>query len=111
MEWLTRTWRLKVQGNSKALANYESPNWTACEFLKGHHQPDKVNTTKKNLMKEQDLKKEHLLTEHTVFANQNILRYPGRLYHERASQIHMKYSQANEFILTMTVVILSPRTN
>ena len=32
VQWLIRTGRLKVQGNSKALANCERPKCAACEF-------------------------------------------------------------------------------
>ena len=51
VRWLIRTVRLKVKGNSKAVANFESPKYAACEFVKGHHQPNKVNKIKKNPMK------------------------------------------------------------
>ena len=51
LQWLIRTGRLKVQGNSKAVANYERPKCAACEFVKVHHRHNKVNTTKKNHMK------------------------------------------------------------
>ena len=61
MQWLIRTGRLKVQVNSKAVANCESPKCAACEFGKVHRQTNKVNTIKKNHMKEQELKKDHLL--------------------------------------------------
>ena len=44
-----RTGRLKVQGNSKAVANCESPRYIACEFGKGHIQPNNINTIKKIL--------------------------------------------------------------
>ena len=33
---LIRTWRLKVQGYFKAVANFERPKCAACEFGKGH---------------------------------------------------------------------------
>ena len=32
VQWLIRTGRLKVHGNSKAVANCESPKCAACEF-------------------------------------------------------------------------------
>ena len=51
IQWLIRTWRLKVQGNSKVMANCESTKCSACEFGKGHRQPNKVNTINNNTMK------------------------------------------------------------
>ena len=45
--------------------------------------PNKVNTTKKNPMKEQELKKDHLLPGHMVSADHYISRAPGRLYHTK----------------------------
>ena len=62
VQWLIRTGRLKVQGNSKAVANCKRPKCAAYEFGKGHRQPNKINTIKKNPMKDQELKKYHLLT-------------------------------------------------
>ena len=61
VQWLIRTLRLKVQINPKSEANCERPTCALCEFGKGHHRPNKVDTIKKNPMKEQDLKKDHLL--------------------------------------------------
>ena len=43
----------------------------------------KVNITKNNPMKEQDLKKDHLLPGQMVSAEHYILRDPGRLYHTK----------------------------
>ena len=48
VQWLIRTGRLKVQGNSKAVANCERHKCSACEFGKGHFRPNKVNTIKNN---------------------------------------------------------------
>ena len=55
-----------MQENSNAVANCERPKCAACEFGNGHRQPNKVNTIKKNPMKEQELKKDHLLPGHMV---------------------------------------------
>ena len=83
VEWLIRTGRLKVQGNSKVVANCERPKCAACEFGKGHSRSNKVNTIKKNPMKEQELKKDHLLTGQMVSTHHYISRAPGRLYHTK----------------------------
>ena len=80
VQWLIRTRRLTVQGNSKAVANCERPKCAACEFWKGHCRPNKVNTIKKNPMKDQELKKDHLLPGQMVSADHYISRAPGRLY-------------------------------
>ena len=62
VQWFICTWRLKVQGNSKAVANYESPKYSEYDFGKGRHRSNKLNTTKNNPTKEQELTKDHLLT-------------------------------------------------
>ena len=80
MQWLISTGRLKVQGNSKAVANCERTKCAACEFEKGHRRPNKVDTIKKNPMKEQEFKKDHLLPGQMVFVDLYISRAPGRLY-------------------------------
>ena len=36
VQWLIRTGRLKVQRNSKAVANCEGTKCAACKFVKGH---------------------------------------------------------------------------
>ena len=61
-----------MQVNSKAVANCEIPKCAACEFGKGHRRSNKVNTIKKNPMKEQDIKKDHLLPGHMMSADQYI---------------------------------------
>ena len=83
MQWLIRIGRLKLQGNSKVVANWERPKCAACEFGKGNLQPNKLNTIKKNPMKEQDIKKDHLLPGQMVSADHYILQAPVRLYHTK----------------------------
>ena len=80
IHWLIRKGRLKVQGNSKAVANCERPKCAACEFGKGHLRPNKINTIKKNPMKEQELKKDHLLPGQMVSADHYISQAPGRCW-------------------------------
>ena len=65
------------------MGNCERPKYSACEFGKGHRRPNKVNTIKKNTMKEQDLNKDHLLPGQMVSADHSISRDPGRLYHTK----------------------------
>ena len=72
-----------MQENSKAVANCESPKYSVCEFGKGRPRPNKVNTIKKNPMKEQEIKKYHLLPGHMVSADHYILRAPGRHYQRK----------------------------
>ena len=74
-----------MQENSKEVANCERPKCAACEFGKGHRRPNKVNTIKKNPMKEQDINKDHLLPGHMVSADHYISRAPGRLYHTKGN--------------------------
>ena len=54
-----------------------------CEFVKGHPQPNKLNTIKNNHMKEQELKKDHLLPGQMVSVDHYITRDPGRIYHTK----------------------------
>ena len=49
VQWLIFTGRLKVQVNSKAVVNCKSPKCDACDFVKGHHRPNKLNKVKKIL--------------------------------------------------------------
>ena len=83
VQWLIRTGHLKVQGNSKVVANCEGPKCAACDFGKGHRRPNKVNTINNNPMKEQKIKKDHLLPVQMVSADHYISRAPGRLYHTK----------------------------
>ena len=65
------------------MANYESPKCASCGVGKVRCWPNKVNAIKKNLMKEQDLNKDHLLTGNMVSEDHYISRAPGRLYHTK----------------------------
>ena len=78
-----RTGRLKLQGNSKAVVNCGRPKCADYEFGKDHRRPDKINTMKKNYMKEQELRKDHLLPGQMVSAYHYISRAPGRLHHTK----------------------------
>ena len=105
IQWLIRTWRLKVQGNSKAVANCERPKCAACEFVKGHLRPNKFNTIKNNPMKERDLNKDNLLLGQMLSKDHYISRAPGRLYHKKWNQINLMCSQEDVSLLTMPVVM------
>ena len=83
VQWVIRTGRLNMKGNTKAVANCEEPKCAACESGKGHRRPNKVNTTKNNPMKEQELKNDHLLPVHMVSTYHYILRASDRLYHTK----------------------------
>ena len=83
VQWLIRTGCLKVQRNAKVVANCERPKYTDCEFGKGNFRSSKVNTTKNNLMKEQDINKDQLLPGHLASVDYYISRAPGRLYHTK----------------------------
>ena len=72
-----------MQGSSKAVAKCERLKCAACEFGKGRRRTNKVNKIKKNHMKEQELKKDHLLPGQMVSADHYISRAPGRLYHTK----------------------------
>ena len=72
-----------MQGNSKAVANCEGPKCAACEFVKVHRRPNKINAIKKNTMKEQELKKNHILRGQMVFVDNYISQALGRLYHTK----------------------------
>ena len=67
------------------------PKCAACDFVKDHCRPNKINTIKKNPMKEQEIKKDHLLPGQMVCADHYISRAPGRIYHtkEKSDQSHM----------------------
>ena len=83
VQWLIRTGRLKLQENYKTLANCERFKCDACEFGKGRRRSNKVNIINNNPMKEQELKKDHLLPIHMVSTDHYISRAPGGLYHKK----------------------------
>ena len=83
---------MKVQGNSKAVSNCERLKCADCEFRKDHRQSNKVNTVKKNPMKEQGLKKDNLIPVKMVYADHYISWAPGRVYHTKG-----KSDQSNMF--------------
>ena len=72
-----------MQDNSKVVANFVRPKCAACEFGKGNCRFNKVNTIKKNPMKEQDFKKDHILPGQMLSTYHYISRDPGRLYHTK----------------------------
>ena len=102
VQCLIRTGRLKVQGHYKAVANCERPKCAACEFGKGHIRLKKVNTIKKNPMKEQDLKKDNLLPGQMVSADNYISRAPGRLYHKKGK------SDPSDMLSRLCVLLTMP---
>ena len=83
VQWLIYTGHLKLRVNSKAVDNYERPKCAACESLKGNCQPDKINTTKNNTTKEQEINKYHLLPGKMVSIDHYFLRDSCRLYHTK----------------------------
>ena len=72
-----------MQRNPKAMSNYESTKCDAFEFGKFHCKFNKVNKIKNNLMKEQELKKDHIMPGHMVYADHYIYRDPGRIFHTK----------------------------
>ena len=87
VQWLIQTFRLKVQGNSKAVAN--CAKCSDCEFGKGHYQSNKVHRTKKNPINEKDLKKDHLLPGQMVYIYHYILRDLERSNTQKGNQINL----------------------
>ena len=87
------------------MANCESPKCATCEFVKGHRQPNKVNTIKKNHMKEQELKK-IIFGQDKLFLQ--IIIYRGLKVGsttQKGNHIYLIYSQEDVFLLTMPVVM------
>ena len=99
VQWLICTGRMKVQVNSKAVANCERPKCAACEFGKGHIRPNKINTIKNNPMKEQELKKDHLLPGQMVSADHYISWAPGRLYHTKGKSDQSEFFSGGFFFI------------
>ena len=83
VQWLICSGHLKVQGHFKAVVNCESPKCAACEFVNGHICSNKLNTINNYPMKDKDLKKDHLLPGHMMFADNYTLQDPDRLYHTK----------------------------
>ena len=92
-----------MQVNSKAVVNCERPKCAACEFGKGNLRPNKVNTTKKNHMKEKELNKYHLLPGQMVSVDHYISRAPGKLYHTKGKSYPSGMFQEDVSLLTMSV--------
>ena len=61
-----------MQINTKAVDKCGSPKCDACDFGKGNYLFNKVKKIKNNPMKEQEIKKYHLLTGHMVSADHYI---------------------------------------
>ena len=80
---LIHTGILKVQGNPKAMSNYERTECSGCYFRKGHRRPNKINTTMKKPVKEGELKKDLLLPGKIVSAYHYILQAKCRIYHTK----------------------------
>ena len=72
-----------MQVNYKSVANCERPKCAACKFGKGQCRPNKINTIRKNPMKEQELKKDNLMPGHMVSAYHYILRATCTIYHTK----------------------------
>ena len=94
-----------MQGNSKKVANCESPKCDYCEFGKCHCQSSKVNTIRKNPMKEKELKNDNFLPGQMVSAYHYILQDPGRIYHKKGNQILLICYQEDTCLLTIPVVL------
>ena len=92
-----------MQGNSKAVTNCKRPKCAVCEFGKVHFLPNKINTIKKNPMKEQELKKDHLLPGQMLSVDHYISRAPGRLYHTKGKSYPSDMEVVS--LLTMPVVM------
>ena len=74
---------MRVKVYSNAVSKCESPKWDACYFGKGCCQPNKIKTSKKNPIKDQNLRKDNILPGQVVYSDHYILQYLGRLYHTK----------------------------
>ena len=54
--------------NTKAVANFDSTKFYYYEHGKGHHKPNKINTTKNNTMNYKYPKKGNIMPGNMVFA-------------------------------------------
>ena len=72
-----------MQGKSKAVENCERPKCAAYDFRKGYSRPNKINTINKNPMKDQELKKDHLLPGKMVSSDHYISQAPVRFNHTK----------------------------
>ena len=82
-QWLICTERLKLQENPRQWSTVKVTSALPVSLERVVVDPIKENTTKKNPMKEQYLKKDNLLPVQIVSPYQYILRVPGRLYHKK----------------------------
>ena len=68
-------------------------------FVKGYCLSNKVNTIKKNTMKDQDINKDHLHHVHMMSAYHYILRSPCKIYHKKGqSDLSQMFSGGCVFI-------------
>ena len=72
-----------MQVNYKSVANCKSPKCAACEFEKFPRQSNKVNTIDNIPIKEQYLKKGHILPGHMVSTDNYISGDPVKIYHTK----------------------------
>ena len=57
----------KGENKSNFSGQFQMPKCSACDFGKGQRRPDKINTVKKNPMKNQDLNNNHILSVNIVY--------------------------------------------
>ena len=61
VQWLILTVSLKVQINYKAVANFERPNYSDCDFETFHRQPNEINMIKSNPINEKGVDMDNLM--------------------------------------------------